>query len=54
MFLVFYICVVIFGIESVWYCCVFLDVSGAKLIMKKCKRGNGIKFIASLCKLVLS
>lgn len=50
----FYICCVNFGIVRVWYCWELWDVRGVNLIMKKCKCGNGIKFIVSLRKSALS
>merc|ERR1719158_1837199 len=48
MFFASNICCVSSGTVSARYCCDPRDVKGAKPVMKKCKRGNGIKFTAIL------
>merc|ERR1719469_1400303 len=50
MFLASNICCVNSGTVNALYCCEPRDVKGAKPVMKKCKRGNGIKFTAILRK----
>merc|ERR1719335_1031184 len=44
------ICCVNSGTVNALYCCEPLDVKGAKPVMKKCKRGNGIMLTAILRK----
>jgi len=48
MFLASNICAVSSGTVSARYCWEPRDVSGAKPSMKKCRRGKGIRFTASL------
>ncbi len=47
MFLASHICWVSSGTVKDLYCCEPLDVRGANPTMKKCRRGNGIRFTAS-------
>merc|ERR1712093_376428 len=54
MFLASHICCVSSGTVSARYCCEPRDVSGVKPTMKKCRRGNGIRFTASLRRSALS
>merc|ERR1711871_361144 len=54
MFLASKHCWVSSGTVSARYCCEPRDVSGEKPIMKKCRRGNGIMFTASLRRSQLS
>ena len=46
MFLASDICCVSSGTVRARYCCEPRDVSGAKPVMKKCSRGNGMRFTA--------
>merc|ERR1712117_399971 len=46
MFLASNICCVSSGTVRARYCCEPRDVKGAKPVMKKCKRGKGIRFTA--------
>merc|ERR1719478_1228739 len=50
MFFASNICCVNSGTVKALYCCEPREVRGAKPVMKKCKRGNGIKLTASLRK----
>merc|ERR1712014_556572 len=50
MFLASNICCVSSGTVSARYCCEPREVSGAKPVMKKCRRGNGMRFTAILRK----
>ena len=54
MFLALNICCVSSGTVSARYCCDPRDVSGAKPVMKKCSRGKGTRFTASLRRSELS
>merc|ERR1711939_94969 len=54
MFLASNICCVSSGTVSERYCCEPRDVSGAKPGMKKCRRGKGTMFTASLRRSALS
>merc|ERR1719271_984801 len=54
LFLASSICCVSSGTVRARYCCEPRDVSGAKPIMKKWRRGNGIRFTASLRRSLLS
>ena len=47
MFFASHICCVSSGTLSARYCWLPREVSGVKPTMKKCSRGNGIKFTAS-------
>jgi len=48
------ICCTSSGTESWRYCCAPRDVNGAKPHIKKCRRGNGMRFTASLRRSELS
>merc|ERR1711920_787465 len=54
MFFASNICCVSSGTVNARYCWEPLDVSGAKPVMKKCSRGNGIRFTAILRRSQLS
>merc|ERR1712093_311842 len=54
MFLASHICCVSSGTVSARYCCEPRDVSGVKPTRKKCRRGKGMRFTASLRRSALS